>query len=206
MADTPHVDRNRSFAPPLTPLPESTRRILSEMRLLLGPIVSAQRVWDQLLDGQEREKLGNDLVAAYEQFRGTVGIWLSLHPVWFPRAVIHLARGIGFLSESNYRWLEREISSADPTLSDSNRAAPRPEDSDDDPGDRIEQARHKHQLLLVGGNGHHRLYWEGKWERKKMERQSEDLGVSLEPCRSGEDRPCYSMGPAGWQKPKRCCR
>ncbi len=58
---------------------------------------AALRLWQRVFTADDRRRLGNDLEAAYVQYRGAVGMWRQLHGVSGPRAVVAVAVRIGFL-------------------------------------------------------------------------------------------------------------
>jgi hypothetical protein len=70
--------------------------------------VSAARLWERVLSEEDRQRLGGDLETCYRQL-STVGMWMKLRGVSQARAVADLAHELGFLDQTNYRWLLREI-------------------------------------------------------------------------------------------------
>lgn len=72
---------------------------------------AAVRTWDWLLSDQEKESLGGNWESFAEHYQrlGTVGIWMQLKRVSQPRAIVELARELGFLHESKARRLLREL-------------------------------------------------------------------------------------------------
>ncbi|MFH1268863.1 MAG: hypothetical protein ABIK89_24315 [Planctomycetota bacterium] len=56
----------------------------------------------------DREHLGSDLKEYYGRL-GTAGMWMELRGVSLERAVIEVARELGFLDEPTANWLLREI-------------------------------------------------------------------------------------------------
>ncbi len=170
MSDAKKVSTANAFSLPLEPLNQRVREKLHHADMSLKCLQAAQLMWDKLLTVDEQHRLGGDLVAAYEKYHGPVRIYLQVRKVWFIRAIIEVARGVDLLSETDYRWLDREISKVDPLLSVSRRAARRPITSERDPEDIIAQECPLHKLLLVQGKGAHCLYWKdeqvlGPWSK-----------------------------------------
>ena len=77
------------------------------------PFMSARRLWERVLSEDDKLQLGWDLHASYERL-GTVRMWMETHHVSFTRAVVEVAREIGFLDEPTYRWLSRKIGDEPP--------------------------------------------------------------------------------------------
>lgn len=57
---------------------------------LRGPAV-ALKLWEELLNTDERQSLGNDLNEQYYKLRGSVGIWMKLRGVSWAYAIVDLA-------------------------------------------------------------------------------------------------------------------
>jgi hypothetical protein len=94
--------------PPKLGLDLSVQAELETQYLRVQVPVSAERLWKRVLNQQERQRLGDNLAQAYARL-GTVGIWIELRGVSPARAVVDLARVLGFLDETNYRWLLRGL-------------------------------------------------------------------------------------------------
>jgi hypothetical protein len=77
------------------------------------PFTSARRLWERVLSDDDKLQLGGDLQKSYKRL-GTVSIWMETRHVSFTRAVVEVAGEIGFLDESTYRWLLREIGDEPP--------------------------------------------------------------------------------------------
>jgi hypothetical protein len=69
---------------------------------------AALRLWEQVLTGPERHRLGGDLAVAWCRLRGTVGMWQRLRGVSVPRAVADVALELGLIDDRRHRWLLRE--------------------------------------------------------------------------------------------------
>lgn len=65
-------------------------------------------LWERVLTENQRQRLGNNLAACLRH-GATVGMWMRLHKVSQPRAILDVAHAIGLLSESDYSWLLREV-------------------------------------------------------------------------------------------------
>jgi hypothetical protein len=61
-----------------------------------------------MLTAEDRQRLGGDFRRAYAELGGTVPIWRQLHGVSGERALIDVAYGLNFLTETNRDWLLRE--------------------------------------------------------------------------------------------------
>ncbi len=99
------------------PYPPKVMAELQRLRLHVQHLMSAQRVWDRLAP-EERRRLGGDLVAAYDRYGRTVGIWRELRGVSQPRAIIEAAYQVGLTDEATKNWLLREIGELDSTTDD----------------------------------------------------------------------------------------
>jgi hypothetical protein len=85
-----------------------------EAYLRVNCYASAARVWERILTPAQQAKLGNDLRAAYEKYRGTVGLWVELTHVSPSRAVADLGHALNFLDPTGYSWFLRELGEASP--------------------------------------------------------------------------------------------
>lgn len=90
----------------LQPLEPPTEELLSCELRIRAPI-SAERMWTRHLTPGDRMRLGDDLEKAYYRF-GTAGMWMQLHGVTRQKAVVDVAKKLGFLSDGDYEWLLRE--------------------------------------------------------------------------------------------------
>jgi hypothetical protein len=82
---------------------------LQAQRLHIKPLAAAERLWERVLTAKERKRLGRELASCYRRLGGTAGMWMELHGVPYERAVIDVAYKLGFLRDSDRRWLLREI-------------------------------------------------------------------------------------------------
>lgn len=94
-------------------LPPKVKEELQTLYLRIAPKESARRMWDRLLTPAERRRLGNDFDAAFRTHK-TVRMWMRARGVSQIRAIIEVAQGIGFLSETNAEWLLRETGEKQP--------------------------------------------------------------------------------------------
>lgn len=76
--------------------------------LRIRPATSAERLWDRCLTPQDRERLGGNLGTAFRRY-GTTGMWMALRGVTTQRAVVDVAKELGFLRDHDYEWLLEEI-------------------------------------------------------------------------------------------------
>lgn len=91
---------------------QPSKRALEELQtasLRISPVASAERLWERHLLPSDRERLGGDLAKAYCDNQGTAGMWMRLRGASLQRAVIEVAKILGFLDEENRTWLIREI-------------------------------------------------------------------------------------------------
>jgi hypothetical protein len=172
----PHV------RPPRT-VQQKTNDNLREAFYRVNHLSSALLLWDRFTD-EERQSLYvaagaalasipavadpenvNDyqFSACFRHFRGSVGMWMHLHAVSQPRAVIQLARELNMMNDIDYSWLDRELSKTDPVppAPEPNVTQPHCDNSDDDEDldEKIDRARHEHDLVVVQGNGVRQIYW-----------------------------------------------
>ena len=128
----------------------------------------AEMVWIRELTEEQRAVLGGDLAAASGGGGEALRMWMRFHRCWEPRAVVRLSRAVNLLFETDYRWLERELASFDPTVSAARRRAgaarhaPVPDDEEPDGEDLIQEAVAQHRLVLVSAPPTRRVYWRGK--------------------------------------------
>jgi len=113
--------------------------------------VSARDLWEHVLTEAERQRLGGHLETAWRQ-HGTAGMWQKLRRVSAGRAVVDVARELGFLDERRHRWLLRELGE-DP----------------EDPAEALKAAIASAALVLVEHPP--AAYWQGQpigvdWERR----------------------------------------
>ena len=80
--------------------------------LRVRPFVAAAELWQRIFSESDRRRLGNDLEAAYASRRGTVGMWMYLRGVSYPRAVVDIGTALHLLDVSTGRWLLREFGEA----------------------------------------------------------------------------------------------
>jgi hypothetical protein len=95
---------------PLLPanLPSKIKHELQLQYHRIQPFVSAARLWERVLHVRERQRLGDTVQHAYAA-HGTVGMWQKVRGGSDARGVIEVARALGFIDQTNYEWLVREI-------------------------------------------------------------------------------------------------
>jgi len=81
---------------------------LATQALRIKPWVSADRLWTRVLTEEDRQRLGGNLEESYPRL-GTAGMWMELHGVSAERAVIEVARELGFLNEQTANWLLKAV-------------------------------------------------------------------------------------------------
>lgn len=96
------------------PYPPKVMEELQRLRPHVQHLMSAQRLWDRLTP-QDRSRLGGELLAAYDRYGRTVGMWRELRGVSQPRALIEAAYQVGLTDEATRNWLLRGIGELDDT-------------------------------------------------------------------------------------------
>ena len=81
---------------------------LQTQSLRIKPPVAATRLWERVLTEQDRQQLGGSLEQCYPRL-GTAGMWMQIRRVSLERAVIEVARELGFLDQPTANWLLREV-------------------------------------------------------------------------------------------------
>jgi hypothetical protein len=81
--------------------------VLKDNAIRISAPVSAERLWNRYLTPQDRERLGDDFAVAYDRL-GTAGMWAELRGVTPHRAVVEVAKKLGFLRNDDFEWLLRE--------------------------------------------------------------------------------------------------
>ncbi len=76
--------------------------------LRVSPPFSALRLWERVLTEQDRARLGGDFQRAFAEL-GTVGMWMKLRGVSKERALIEVAKRIGFITDETQEFLLRGI-------------------------------------------------------------------------------------------------
>jgi hypothetical protein len=90
------------------PLAEEVREELQVAYLRVCPAPSALRLWERVFTEQDRARLGGDFQRAFSE-SGTIGMWMKLRGVSFQRALIDVAKRIGFLTDETQEFLLRGI-------------------------------------------------------------------------------------------------
>ncbi len=93
-------------------LPPRALAMLGELELKVKAAPSADRLWQIVLTEADRQQLGGDLQECYSRY-GTFGMWAELKGVSKLRALIEVGRKLGFLDDTHFRWLIREIGEED---------------------------------------------------------------------------------------------
>lgn len=92
-------------------MPGLSPRVIAELQdcvLRIKPPMAADLFWQRYLTPRNRERLGGDFKAAYSRF-GTAGMWAELRGISRERAVIEVAKTLGFLRDEDRDWLLGEI-------------------------------------------------------------------------------------------------
>lgn len=84
---------------------------LDELSISLKSAALGRQLWEMLLSEAERQRLGGDLEASWEQF-GTIGMWLHVRGGSRSRAIVELAHQLDLITESGYQFLLSEIGEA----------------------------------------------------------------------------------------------
>jgi hypothetical protein len=138
-------------AAPGDAIPEWVKEDWKTAYLRVKGTAPAARMWQRVLTPDDQRRLGGDLDAAYARHGGAVGMWIKLHGVSVPRAVVAVAVAIGFLDAGTGQALLRALG-----------------EEPDDPEEALEMAVASGALVLAVGP--RRAYWEGEsitidWER-----------------------------------------
>jgi hypothetical protein len=126
----------------------------------------AQSVWHGLLSEEEQERLGGDLLAAYnaEPARGkqgrTIGMLARARGWLDRRAALEAAIFAYVITLAQYRQLDREIRELEPA--GLRRVVSDNPNYGDEVDDEIRQSIHKYPLVLVTGIGVRELFWRGR--------------------------------------------
>ena len=88
--------------------PETRKAIIEANERIKGP-QGFQRFWNRVLTPEERERLGGDMEACYQENPFAVNHLFRLRE-WSPEhSIIEIAYRLGFLSLVDYEWLQGEI-------------------------------------------------------------------------------------------------
>jgi len=128
---------------PISSVPKWVREEFQTAYLRVKGTAAAEWLWDRVLTPPEREKLGGDLEVAYTQYRGAVGMWMSLRGVSIPQAVVAVATRLGFLTAEIGLSILRTLG-----------------EEPDDPSERVEAAVAAGGLVLV--EMPREAYWRGE--------------------------------------------
>lgn len=94
---------------PLQHLSNEVRAALATAELRIQNPVGAEYLWKRVLNAGERKRLGDRFEKAYQRHGGTIGIWLQLRKGTPQRAIVDVAHALNLLSDSDWRWLLREL-------------------------------------------------------------------------------------------------
>ena len=90
------------------PISGKVQEELQAAYLRVSPGASALRLWERVLSEQDRARLGGDFQRALSEF-GAIGMWMKLRGVSPQRAVIDIAKKIGFITDETREFLLRGI-------------------------------------------------------------------------------------------------
>jgi hypothetical protein len=90
------------------PISGKVQEELHAAYLRVSLAASALRLWERVLTEQDRARLGGDFRRAYTEF-GVIGMWMKLRGVSPQRAVIDVAKKIGFITDETRDFLLRGI-------------------------------------------------------------------------------------------------
>ena len=102
---------------PITSFPTHVSEALRECYLRIQNSSVASRLWAWVLTDEDRLKLGNDARQAYRD-GGPVGMWMRLHGVSQPRAVLEVAKNSNLIDALMYEGLLRGIGAVRSTIDD----------------------------------------------------------------------------------------
>ncbi len=98
-------------------LDPKTAQELETHFLRVTSAVSAEEMWKEMLTANDRRRLGGSLENLFRRL-GTVGIWMKIRNVSQPRAILDLAKGLGFLDDRKCQRLLRKIGEKQNTRDD----------------------------------------------------------------------------------------
>lgn len=135
-----------------SPFSPRALELLQASYLRTKPLVSAQKLWDEVLTPADRTRLGGDFCEAFRTYGGTVGMWKTLRGVSGERALIDVAKKLNFLTEEARQWLLREVG-----------------ELSDDPEEMVSLAVREGGLVIV--ESPRTAYWRGAlidvdWQRR----------------------------------------
>ncbi len=112
----------------------------------------ARKLWDEVLNDQQRVKLGGKWRTAYLD-GGPAAMWMRLHGVSYPRAILEVAREVGLINDREYERLLRETGTPQSRIEDT-----------------IMQAISSNDLVLVEHK--RQVFWKGKliniaWDKQQ---------------------------------------
>ena len=85
---------------------------LDELSISLKSAALGRQLWEMLFTEPERQRLGGDLEATWEQF-GTVGMWLRVRGGSRSRAIVELAHQLDLITDAGYQFLLRTLGDAE---------------------------------------------------------------------------------------------
>lgn len=97
-------------------LSKEARAALATAELRIQNPAGAEYLWKRVLNAGERKRLGNRFEKAYQLHGGTIGIWLHLRKGTPQRAIVDVAHALNLLSDSDWRWLLRELTEPEAPL------------------------------------------------------------------------------------------
>ena len=91
-----------------TPISGKVQEEFQAAYLRVSPRWSALRLWERVLSEQDKARLGGDFQRALSEF-DAIGMWMKLRGVSHQRAVIDIAKKIGFITDETREFLLRGI-------------------------------------------------------------------------------------------------
>ena len=85
---------------------------IGELQLMYQRVqttAAAMRLWDRVLTSLQHQQLGGDLVTAYKDSGGTIGIWAKLRRIPPARALVEVAHVLGFVDTFTGGRMLREL-------------------------------------------------------------------------------------------------
>lgn len=93
---------------PLIQIDRRAREILENQYHRVVSPMSGQRVWERLLSSDDRRRLGDSFLHAYNRYQ-TIGMWVKLRGVPADHALVELSYRLNFIDLHTRDWLLREL-------------------------------------------------------------------------------------------------
>ena len=85
--------------------PPDAKKAINEARMRIRGGQAYSKFWNRVLDAHERNQLGNDLEACWQQNHCSINLLCRLREWTAERAIVEIAHKIGFMDPAEYQWL-----------------------------------------------------------------------------------------------------